>query len=100
MTAASFALWKFQTIEGILKNCHPSDFLSTVFTKGYSTYIVHYDYHKCVCEIEDPLNFDNKPIACAFQDLPRKLREMGLYEKRNLEDCNINALMPFEGKID
>lgn len=100
MTVDNFALWKFKTIEGILKNCHPADFLTTVFTKGFETYTVRYDLRTNTCVIEDPIKLDDQHTQCSFKDLPKKLAEMGLYEKKNPEECHSNALIPFVGNLE
>jgi hypothetical protein len=51
MTVDNFALWKFKTIEGILKNVSSFDFTTTLITKGFETYKIHYDLATCTCVI-------------------------------------------------
>lgn len=100
MTVDNFALWKFKTIEGILKNVSSFDFTSTAITKGFETYKIHYDLATCTCMIEDSIALEDKHITCSFKDLPAKLQEMGLYERRPESGCNANALIPFTGSVE
>lgn len=99
MTDSVFALWKFKTIEGILKYCRPIDFLSTIFTKDLETYIIHYKPQTCTCEIENGVMTFEPRETCTFQELPDKLKKMGLYELKNPADCHAYALTPFQGCI-
>ena len=85
MDVTSFAIWKFRTIEGLLRNMHASDMDSTKYVvpgTGETTWI-RYDMKNDTAKIVKP---DLESVTCTFGELPNMLRTLGMYDELP-EDC-------------
>ena len=92
-----FALWKFKTIEGILKNFYSYDFLVTKYDDGKQKFFIHYDIKAEKATIKsDSIFFMEK--SCTFTELPGVLKEMGVYVQDDPKNCHSSAFVPLEVK--
>ena len=87
MNISAFAVWKFQTIEGKLKNCRGFDFETTRFDKkdhsDVEVFQLKYDitYDKVTLEKYNLINRLSTALETVpFNEVEELLKKYGLYE--------------------
>lgn len=87
MEISEFAIWKFRTVEGKLKNCRGYDFTITRFSPNEPTsavcYQLKYDFTKEVATLEQynlTTNAVSKIEITPFSEVPKLLKKYELYE--------------------
>ena len=87
MEISEFAIWKFRTVEGKLKNCRGYDFNTTRFSPNESTstecYQLKYDFTKEIAILEQynlTSDIASKIETVPFSEVPKLLKKYKLYE--------------------
>lgn len=92
-----FALWKFKNIEGKLKHFYASEFLVTKYINGSKKFTITYDVATQTATIKTDC-IDFKDRTCSFKELPDVLRDMGVYELEDPQNCHSSAFVPLDLK--
>lgn len=99
MEPSEFAVWKFRTVEGKLKNCRGYDFFTTRFSPTKPTsaecYQLKYDFTKEVATLEQcnlTTEIASKIETVHFSEVPKLLKQYKLYEIAPLNERHICSL--------
>ena len=101
MDISSFAIWKFRHIEGLLKNMFAYDVETTKYVDPATNLVswIRYNYKDETVTIERTVKkkdsfwsmieteeIETKKIDCKLSELESRLKELGMYEERQLTD--------------
>lgn len=78
MDLSSFALWKFKTVEGILRNVRSGDVTTTHYDDGRVKATIKYDLntHEATIAFDDAFKL---PVTCSFSKLADMLKSLNMY---------------------
>ena len=93
MTQDRFALWKFKTIEGLIYS-NGYDFTTTKIEKGFEIYLISYDIATEIATIKNTSNPYFLPVEVSFKELPKTLKDMGLWIPRKENEIHSSAKVP------
>lgn len=98
MTVDSFAIWKFKTVEGPLKNWRCSDFdLSKYDVDGHTMATIKYDIKSSMATVSTHgAHLGEHTEMVPFTKLVEVMKRLGLYEQCAPGECHSSALLPFE----
>ena len=99
MELAAFAIWKFRYVEGFLQGMHASDIAVTKYIDPISKLVswIRYDYKAETAVIEHKIkkasiwsleggDVVTETVECKFDELVGKLKELGMYAERSVND--------------